>query len=79
MSWERKSVEAGRAIGNVWLNQLYFLKWQLENRLQFFGDLITHEVQNPQVLTEQERAFEMELEQRSMSLPTALLSLFLSP
>lgn len=71
MSWERKSVEAGRAIGNVWLNQLYFLKWQLENRLQFFGDLITHEVQNPLSSQSKREPSKMELEQRSMSLPTA--------
>lgn len=29
LSWKRKSVEAGRAVGNVLLNQLYFLEWQL--------------------------------------------------
>lgn len=31
MSGKRKTVEAGRAIGNVLLNQSYFLKWQLAN------------------------------------------------
>ena len=71
MSWKKKSVEAGRAIGNVWLNQLYFLKWQLENCLQFFGDLITHEVQNPLSSQSKRECSKMELEQRSMSLPTA--------
>ena len=71
MSWKRKSVEAGRAIGNVWLNQLYFLKWQPENCLQFFGDLITHEVQNPLSSQSKRECSKMELEQRSMSLPTA--------